>query len=58
MTHDIVDNPLAEAEIVASETPLNVQTDISSKKRKNAQDSEVSHAQTHTKPPDTDTYNR
>ncbi|KAJ4341815.1 hypothetical protein N0V87_001478 [Didymella glomerata] len=37
MTHEIVDNPLTEAEIVTSETPMNVQTDPPSKKRKNAQ---------------------
>jgi HIV Tat-specific factor 1 len=37
MTHEIVDNPLTEAEIVTSETPMNVQTDPPTKKRKNAQ---------------------
>ncbi|KAF3042244.1 hypothetical protein E8E11_000410 [Didymella keratinophila] len=37
MTHEIVDNPLTEAEIVTSDTPMNVQTDPPSKKRKNAQ---------------------
>lgn len=42
MTHEIVDNPLTEADIVTSETPMNVQTDPPSKKRKNAQDPEVS----------------
>ncbi|KAJ4343124.1 hypothetical protein N0V95_006739 [Ascochyta clinopodiicola] len=37
MTHEIVDNPLTEADIVTSETPMNVQTDPPSKKRKNVQ---------------------
>lgn len=44
MTHEIVDNPLTEADIVTFETPMNVQTDPSSKKRKNVQASEVSHS--------------
>ncbi|KAJ4991339.1 Splicing factor U2AF-associated protein 2 [Stagonosporopsis vannaccii] len=42
MTHEIVDNPLSEADIVASDTPLNVQTDTANKKRKNPQDFDVS----------------
>ena len=42
MTHEIVDNPLTEADIVTSETPLNVQADSSSKKRKNVQAADVS----------------
>lgn len=46
MTHDVVDNPLTEAEVGASETPLNVQTDPASKKRKSAQDSDVSRIKT------------
>jgi len=47
MTHEIVDNVLTEADTVASETPMNVQTDPASKKRKNAQDSDVSHTCAH-----------
>ena len=43
MTHEIVDNPLTEADIVTSETPMNVQVEPASKKRKNAQAAEVSH---------------
>jgi len=38
MTHEIIDNPLTEAELAPSETPLNVQADPASKKRKSAQD--------------------
>lgn len=38
MTHEIIDNPLTEAELAPSETPLNVQAEPASKKRKGAQD--------------------
>ncbi|KAF3000131.1 hypothetical protein E8E13_004790 [Curvularia kusanoi] len=41
MTHDVVDNPLTEAELAHSETPLNVQADPASKKRKGGQDAEA-----------------
>ncbi|KAF1364772.1 hypothetical protein EJ07DRAFT_98167 [Lizonia empirigonia] len=41
MTHEIVDNFLTEADIVTSETPMNVQTDPPSKKRKNVQASDA-----------------
>ncbi|KAL1604459.1 hypothetical protein SLS59_003651 [Nothophoma quercina] len=41
MTHEIVDNPLTEADIVTSETPMNVHVEPVSKKRKNAQAAEA-----------------
>ncbi|KAF3043126.1 hypothetical protein E8E12_002273 [Didymella heteroderae] len=41
MTHEVVDNPLTEADIVTSETSMNVQIDPTSKKRKNAQAADV-----------------
>jgi hypothetical protein len=41
MTHEVVDNPLNEAELTA-ETPLNSQTDPASKKRKGGQANDVS----------------
>jgi hypothetical protein len=48
MTHNIIDNPLTEAELAPSETPLNVQAEPTNKKRKGAQDALVRHAQIHT----------
>ena len=47
MTHEIVDNPLTEADMVTSETPMNIQADPASKKRKNVQEADVGHPQTH-----------